>query len=67
MKSYLEMGFFVKVKGKVYRCCVRSEMMYGSETWCLRENETAILRRMERAMVRVMCGRKVQDKKLLKN
>ena len=28
----------------------RSVMLYGSETWC-RENEMAILRRTERAMV----------------
>ena len=25
-------------------------MHYGSETWCLKENEKAILRRTERAM-----------------
>ena len=38
-------------------------MLYGSETWCLRENEMAILRRTERAMVRVMCGAKLIKKK----
>ena len=44
---------------KFYRGCVRSAMLYGSETWCLRENEMAILRRNERAMVRaIMCGAK---------
>ena len=36
----------------VYRSCVRSAMLYGSETWCLRETEMAILRRTERAMVK---------------
>ena len=34
-------------------------MLYRSETWCLRENEMAILRRTERAM----CGAKLMDKK----
>ena len=34
-------------------------MLYGSETWCLRENEMAILRRTERAM----CGAKLMEKK----
>ena len=34
-------------------------MLYGSETWCLRENEMAILRRTERAM----CGSKLMEKK----
>ena len=33
--------------------------MYGSETWCLKENEKVILRRTERAM----CGQKVVDRK----
>ena len=45
--------------------CVRSAMLYGSETyaWCLRENEMEILRRTERAMVRAMCGAKLMEKK----
>ena len=34
----------------VYWSCVRL-VMYWSGTWCLRENEMAILRRTERAMV----------------
>ena len=38
-------------------------MLYGSETWCLRENEMAILRRTERAMMRAMCGAKLMEKK----
>ena len=33
-------------------------MLYGSETWCLRENETTILKRTEKAMIRAMCGAK---------
>ena len=51
--------FPLKIKGKVYRCCVRSAILYGSETWCIKENEKAILKRKERAMVRAMCGQKV--------
>ena len=51
------------MKGKVYCSCVRSAILYGSETWCLKENEKAILRRTERAMVRSMCGQKVVDRK----
>ena len=38
-------------------------MLYGSETWCFRENEMAILRRTERAMVRAICGSKLMEKK----
>ena len=55
--------FSLKLKGMVYRSCVRLAMLYGSETWCLRENEMAILRRTERAMVRAMCGAKLMEKK----
>ena len=39
--------FSLKVKGMVYRSCVRVAMLYGFEIWCLRENEIAILRRTE--------------------
>ena len=38
-------------------------MLYGSETWCLRQNEIAVLRRTMRAMVRAMCGAKLMEKK----
>ena len=55
--------FSLKMKGMVYRSCVRSAMLYGSETWCLRENEMIISRRTERAAVRSMCGVKLEDRK----
>ena len=47
------------MKGMIYRSCVRSAMLYGSETWCLRENEMEILR-TKTAMVR---GAKLMEKK----
>ena len=43
--------FSLMMKGKVYKSCVRSAMLYGSKAWCLREKEMAILRRTERAMI----------------
>ena len=55
----LENRFPLKMKGKLYRCCRRSAILYGSEAWYLKENEKAILR----GMVRAMCGQKVVDKK----
>ena len=55
--------FLLKLKGMVDGSCVRSVMLYASETWCLRENEMAILRRTERAIVRAMCGAKLMEKK----
>ena len=59
----LKRSFFLKMKGMMYCSCVRSAMLYGSETWCLRENEMIILKRTERAMVRSMCGVKLVDRK----
>ena len=53
--------FSLKTKGKIYKTCVRSAMLYGSETWCLREKEIAILRRTEKAMTRAMWGVKLLD------
>ena len=38
-------------------------MLYENETWCLRENEVAILRGAERAMVRAMCSVKLVNKR----
>ena len=55
--------FSLRMKGKVYKSYVRSAMLYGSETWCLRENKVAILRRAEKSMVSAMCGVKSVDKK----
>ena len=55
--------FSLKMKGMVYGSCVRSAMLYGRETWCLKENEMAILKRTERAMERAMSGAKRMEKK----
>ena len=55
--------FSLRRKGMVYRTCVRSAMLYGSETWCLRESEMGILRRTERATVMSMSRVKLIDRK----
>ena len=51
------------MKEKIYKSCVRSAMLYESEAWCLREKDMTILRRTERAMIRVMCGVKLLDQR----
>ena len=58
--------FPLKMKSKVYRCYVRSAILYGSDAWYLKENEKAILLRTGRAIVRAMCGQKVVDRKTTK-
>ena len=55
--------FSLKIKGKIYKSCVRSAMLYGSEAWCLREKEMEILRRTERATIRAMRGVKLSDQR----
>ena len=55
--------FLLKMKGKIYLSCIRSAMLYGSEMWCLRENEMAILRKTENAMMRAIRGVKVIEKR----
>ena len=51
------------MKGKIYKSYVRSAMLYESETWCLRENEVAILRKAKRSIVRAICSVKLVDKR----
>ena len=50
------------MKGRIYQSCIRSAVLYGSETWCLRENEMAILR-TKKAIMRAMCGVKIIEKR----
>ena len=59
--------FSLRMKRMVYCSCVRSAMLCRSETWCLRESETTILRRTKRAMVRSMCGVKLVDRKKMED
>ena len=53
----------VQMKGRVYKACVRTAMVYGGETWVMRREEENVLQRAERAMVRTMCGVKLRDRK----
>ena len=49
-------GTSLKVKGKIYKVCVQSVMMYGSETWAMKVEDTQKLKRTEASMMRRMCG-----------
>ena len=48
------------LKGKVYGACVRSSMIYGSETWAVNAELEA---KLERAEMRWMCGVTLREKK----
>jgi hypothetical protein len=34
----------VKMKGRVYRACVRAAMVYGGETWVMRKEEECLMK-----------------------
>ena len=52
----------LKMKRRICQSFVRSAMLYGSETWCLRKNQMVILRRIEKAIMRAMCGVKIEKR-----
>ena len=53
----------LKLKGKIYRTCVQSVMVYGSETWAMKAEDMHRLERTERMMIRWMCGVRLSDEK----
>ena len=53
--------FSIWMKRKVYQICVKSAILFGSETRCLREKEMELLRRTEGAMIRAMWVVKLID------
>ena len=56
----------LKLKGKVYAACVRSVMIYGSETWAITGEQRERLERTEMKMVRWMCGVSLRERKTSK-
>ena len=56
-------GPSLKMKGQVYAACVRSRMVYGSETGAMRVNQEEKLERTEMRMVRWMCGVTLRERK----
>ena len=50
------------MKGRLYSACVRSKMVYGSETWPMKVEDKQKLERAGNAMVRWMCGVTIKDR-----
>ena len=50
------------MKGRLYDACVRSTMLYGSETWALRVSDATKLERSDMRMARYICGAKLSDR-----
>ena len=53
----------MKLKGKIYRVCIQSVLVYGSETWAMKLDDVHRLERNEMVMVRWMCGVTLKDRK----
>ena len=51
------------IKGKIYKACVQSVLTYGTETWVMKIANLQSLERMERMMMRWMCGVSLKDRK----
>jgi hypothetical protein len=60
-------GASLKMKGKIYSTCVRTSMVYGSETWAIKVDDLRILERAEKMMMRRMCGVRLQDRVAIKD
>ena len=56
-------GASYHIKGKIYKACVQSVLTYGTETWATKKANLQSLERMERMMVRWMCGVSLKDRK----
>ena len=55
-------GIHLRQKGRVYRSCVQSVMVYASETWAVMVEEEQRMERNENVMLRWMCGVTLRNK-----
>ena len=51
----------LRIRGSAYESCIRSVMLYGSETWAMTKKDEDILRKCDRRMLRYMERVKWQD------
>ena len=55
--------FSLRKKGRAYRACVRSVLLYACETWAVKEEDTQRIERTDRAMIRWICGVSPKDER----
>ena len=53
----------LQVRGRLYEAYVRSVMLYGSETWAVKEEDLDHLDRNDMRMIRWMCNTSLKDRK----
>ena len=52
----------LRMKGIVYKACVKSAMCYGAEGWAMRSKDENRIETTEMRMLRMMCGKTLKDK-----
>ena len=53
----------LQVRGRLYEACVRCVMLYGSETWAVKDEDLDRLDRNDMRMIRWMCNTSLKDRK----
>ena len=53
----------LRTRGRAYKACVRSALLYGTETWELTDRLINVLQRCDCKMLRYMAGEKWEDGK----
>ena len=54
-------GLSLAAKGRLFQACVRSVMLYASETWQLKEEDLSRLERADASMIRWMCRTRLSE------
>ena len=62
-KSLCSNRFSLRLKGTVYKSCVKSAILYRSEVWHLEESKMLLLHSTERSTVRAIFGVQLNDRK----
>jgi hypothetical protein len=55
-------GLSLKLKGVLYKSCVRSVMSYGAECWAIKVDDVRKMETTEMRMLRMMCGKTLRDR-----
>ena len=52
----------LKLKGELYKTCVRSVLCYGAEYWPLKKEDVKRLQGTEKRIIKMICGKTLMDK-----
>ena len=55
-------GLSLKLKGVLYKSCVRSVLSYGAECWAMKVDDVRKMETTEMRMLRMMCGKTLKDR-----